>query len=317
VASNQNPAALGAAVTFTATVSPAAATGSVTFLDGTASIGTSALHAGTATLTVTTLPGGSHTITANYSGDSNYLGSTSAPLIQSIGTVTSSITVTTSNSVVPWGHGVAFQATILPSTASGTVTLFDGVLANCNTAPVQLGTATISHGTAQFSTSFTCTGVGACSAASSDCYKPSPPPHEVWVVYNGDASTTGSTSQNVEVTVTGTPTYTSGGVQYRTISNSNPPPGELASAFYSPASASGTFEFFYLTPAGSVPLQCGPPVSGFEGNAQAICFSAPNMFPGPGTYLIAVAFYPASSQYYYSDSYEGDIERLSVLQVTP
>jgi len=314
--SNKNPAVLGAAVTFTATVSPSTATGSVTFLDGTTSIGSGTLHTGTATLTVTTLSGGGHSITANYSGDSNYLGSTSAPLTQSIGTLTSSITVTPTDSVVAWGQSVTFTVTVSPSTATGTVTFFDGVLANCNTAPVQLGSATTGGGRAQFAASLTCTGVDTCNAASAECYHPSPPPHQLWAVYNGDANTASSTSQNFNVTVTGTPTSTAAWLLYNTISNSNPPPGILAAA-EGQGDLPGSFEFFYLTPSGSVPLQCGPAISGVETAAQAFCFTAPNMFPGPGLYRIAAAFYPASSQFYYSDSYEGNIEWLQLLQVTP
>ena len=99
-------------MTFTAAVSPATATGSVTFLDGTTPLGSGALVTGKATLTVTALAGGNHTITASYSGDANYLASTSAPLTQSIGTVASSITVTPVATVVPWGQSVLFTVSV-------------------------------------------------------------------------------------------------------------------------------------------------------------------------------------------------------------
>jgi len=55
-------------ITFTATVTPSDATGTVTFLEGTTPLGTSALANGTASLTVT-LPIGVHTIHAHYSGN--------------------------------------------------------------------------------------------------------------------------------------------------------------------------------------------------------------------------------------------------------
>ncbi len=69
-------------LTFTAQVSSGFAgtkTGSVSFFDGSTLLGTSALTANAvATYTTTTLGDGSHTITATYSGDANYLASTSS-----------------------------------------------------------------------------------------------------------------------------------------------------------------------------------------------------------------------------------------------
>jgi hypothetical protein len=54
----------------------------VTFEDGSTVLGTGTLTNGVATYTTSSLAVGSHTITAVYSGDSNYSGSTSTPLIQ-------------------------------------------------------------------------------------------------------------------------------------------------------------------------------------------------------------------------------------------
>jgi hypothetical protein len=84
LASSKNPQASGSSVTFTASVSPTAATGSVEFLDGTAVLGTVTLSGGKAALSLSTLSVGAHSIKAIYSGDGNYLTSTSAVLTQSI-----------------------------------------------------------------------------------------------------------------------------------------------------------------------------------------------------------------------------------------
>jgi hypothetical protein len=67
-------------LTLTATASSTlrTPTGTVTFLDGTASLGTIALTGGVATLTTSSLAVGSHSITAVYSGDSNFTSQTSA-----------------------------------------------------------------------------------------------------------------------------------------------------------------------------------------------------------------------------------------------
>jgi LPXTG-site transpeptidase (sortase) family protein len=77
--SSLNPSNQGDSVTFTATVAPAAATGTVTFQDGGTTIPGGALIplvGGVATFTTTALTGGAHTITAEYSGDATYAGST-------------------------------------------------------------------------------------------------------------------------------------------------------------------------------------------------------------------------------------------------
>ncbi len=70
----------GQAVQFTAAVSPAAATGSIQFRDGSSALGTVALTNGSAILAISSLAVGSHSITAIYAGDSNDAGSTSPVL---------------------------------------------------------------------------------------------------------------------------------------------------------------------------------------------------------------------------------------------
>ena len=71
-------------VTFTATVSPSTATGTVEFFDGSASLGTVALSSGQASLTTSSLAAGKHSITAIYSGNANLASSTSAVLSQNV-----------------------------------------------------------------------------------------------------------------------------------------------------------------------------------------------------------------------------------------
>jgi putative nucleotidyltransferase with HDIG domain len=70
----------GRSVTFTVTVTDPRATGTVTVLDGETTLGSSALVDGTATCTVSALAVGGHSITATYSGDANFAGSTSSPV---------------------------------------------------------------------------------------------------------------------------------------------------------------------------------------------------------------------------------------------
>jgi hypothetical protein len=88
LSSSRNPSQFGQLVTFTATVSVNAPgggkpTGTVTFYDGSAVLGTGTLSGGgKATFKTSSLAVGSHTITAVYGGDVNFIGSTSPPLIQ-------------------------------------------------------------------------------------------------------------------------------------------------------------------------------------------------------------------------------------------
>jgi hypothetical protein len=73
-----NPAAVGSAVTLTATVTGNAPTGTVTFKDGAATIGSSAVSGTTAQLVTTALAGGAHALTASYAGDAHNNPSVSA-----------------------------------------------------------------------------------------------------------------------------------------------------------------------------------------------------------------------------------------------
>ena len=84
LAATPNPSIFGQSVTFTATVtSPAGTpTGLMTFFDGATTIGTGTLAAGVATFSTPALTIGSHAITASYSGDSNFTGSSSGTIAQ-------------------------------------------------------------------------------------------------------------------------------------------------------------------------------------------------------------------------------------------
>jgi hypothetical protein len=78
VGSSVNPSGFGDSVTFTATMSPADASGNVIFKANGVSLGTSSVSAGMATDVTATLPRGTDTITAEYSGDANYMPNTNS-----------------------------------------------------------------------------------------------------------------------------------------------------------------------------------------------------------------------------------------------
>ncbi len=64
-------------MTLTATVSPSAATGQITFYNGTTVLGTALLSSGSATLMQSFPTAGAQTLSAVYSGDPTYVSSTS------------------------------------------------------------------------------------------------------------------------------------------------------------------------------------------------------------------------------------------------
>jgi hypothetical protein len=152
-------AAADAAVSLSATVAPAAATGTVQFMDGAAVLGSPvALASGTATLNVAAgLAAGSHSITAVYSGNSAYAASTSAASVISItGTpVTTSLAVTASSASGFAGSPVVYTATVTPAAATGQV-VFSAVKAGDPTS-VSIATVPVSAGVA----TMTLSGLGA------------------------------------------------------------------------------------------------------------------------------------------------------------
>ena len=133
VVSSNNPARVGSPVTFTASISsgdPGTPTGSVTFRDGATDLGTASLDtSGQATLTTSALALGSHTLSAEYSGDSLFLGS-AGQLTQQI-TAKQATTTSLSSSRNPaiWGSSVTFTATVgsgEPGIPTGSVIFRDG-----------------------------------------------------------------------------------------------------------------------------------------------------------------------------------------------
>jgi autotransporter-associated beta strand protein len=96
----------GTAVTFTASVT-AAATGMVTFKNGTTVLGTGTVNAGQATYATSTLAAGGHSLTAIYEGDATYAPSTSAAFSYTVSAKTVTITGVTAGDKVYDGNPTA------------------------------------------------------------------------------------------------------------------------------------------------------------------------------------------------------------------
>ena len=114
-----NPSVYGQSVTFTATVrrgGPGSGkpTGTVTFYDGTTTLGTAKLSGGAGKLTIKTLAIGTHSITAVYGGDGNFTTSTSTALNQTVNQDATTTTISSSVDPSVYGQAVTFTATSWP-----------------------------------------------------------------------------------------------------------------------------------------------------------------------------------------------------------
>lgn len=121
---SSNATAVGEAVTLTAQVSGAAATptGTVTFLDNGAAIGTSALDSeGDASLQTSRLPAGYNTLTATYSGDTNYLASSSSPVIVTVNLLPSVTNLSALAKKLIVGQPDTFRVTVASASGGGPI----------------------------------------------------------------------------------------------------------------------------------------------------------------------------------------------------
>lgn len=132
LASSANPSTYGDSVTFTATVTGPATTptGTVTFKDGSTTLGTGTLNSsGVATFTTSALTGGTHSITAVYGGDSNFQPATSTALTQTVNVAATTINVTSTPNPSVYDQTVTFTISVAGvtggTTPTGTVTITD------------------------------------------------------------------------------------------------------------------------------------------------------------------------------------------------
>ena len=164
--SSQNPAPLGTAVTFTASVDSADASGEVDFYDGDILIETIELENGIASLTVDDLSLGTHSIKASYNGDTYYAAGDDE-VSQEITKIPTAITLESSANPSKFGEMVTFTATIDPLTAVGSIDFYD--------SGMWIGTTAITDGKAVFITYYSMT-VGShtitAEYAGNDIYAP-------------------------------------------------------------------------------------------------------------------------------------------------
>ena len=223
-----NPSVTGQPVVFTARVSPATATGTVTFKNGGAVLGTSSVVSGVARLTTSTLSIGVHSITATYSGNGTFLTSTSAVVPHTVNKGSTRTTLTASNNTSVFSQSVTFTATVAAvapatGTPTGNVTFKD--------RGATLGTGTLSGGIARSSTTALAPGT-----------------HSIAAIYSGNGNFNQDTSAVLNHVVNKATTST------RLTSSLNPSNLGQTVTFTITASAAAPAT---ATPTGSVTLKNG------------------------------------------------------------
>ena len=121
VTSSLNPSGQGQSVTFTSVVTGPTGnatipTGTVTFTDGSSTLGTGTLNgSGQATYNTSSLSTGSHSITAVYGGDTNFAGSTSSALTQTVNTPSYTVSFNPTSLTVTGGSPGITTITVTPA----------------------------------------------------------------------------------------------------------------------------------------------------------------------------------------------------------
>jgi len=234
VSAAPTPGIAGLPETISATVQLASGsaplTGTVTFTSGTTTLGSAALNASSVATITPTLPVGSYQIVATYAGNSNGLGSASAPLPYTVvlATTQTALQVTPSPTALVLSP-ITFTATVTGNgvTPTGTVNF----LANGQV----IGNSTLSAGKATFTDSALAAGT-----------------YSMTAVYLGDANNATSTSPAVSETVGLIPTTTALGTATTTgpnpqvvliaavLNNSAGPTPTGTVTFYNGATSLGT-----------------------------------------------------------------------------
>ncbi len=182
----------GATVTFTATVTPTSSnggiSGTVTFSQGSTALQILPVTAsGVVVWTTNTLSVGTHSILATFSGNTNYAGSSSAPVVITVQQATAAAALTTSGSPSTAGKPVTFTATLTSNggTPAGSVVFAD------NGKAISSAMTLNSSGMASYTTAALAVGT-----------------HGITAVYAGNVNDSAATSNTVSQVVSQAPTTT-------------------------------------------------------------------------------------------------------------
>ena len=221
LAVSPSPSVCQQPVVLTATVTPNSATGTVEFFDGVTSLGTSSVAAGVATLAPGALSVGAHSLKAVYTPTGCFLASTSPIKAHTVNKAAVTVAVTSSPNPSMWNQPVTFTITVVPATATGTVTLKDSL--------TTLAVLPLSGGTANFIKSDLYTGKHTAITATYNgdaCYATKTSANYAQLVYRAASSVSVGTDinpsvcgQTIKITATVTPVGATG--QARFFDNGN------------------------------------------------------------------------------------------------
>lgn len=210
-------------VDLTASSTPATATGLVSFYDGAALLGQTALSAGTASFTATQLTAGTHTLTSHYAGDSNNNSADSPALNLRIDQAQASLRFSAPPATALYGTLNSATVNVFPSSASGSITLTDRFTANGQTTLLSLGRAFLSGGT-----------------ASLPLLNPAVGSHALTATYSGDANYLSTVTAPTTLAVSALPTSLSLSIPQTTLAYGSAA-GFVATVL--PSSATGSINF--------------------------------------------------------------------------
>ena len=268
-----NPSTVGSSITFTASVTGSAPTGTVTFTDGGTNITgcaavalTGVSNTRTAACTTAALAVGTHSIVAAYAGDSLNAVSSSSPLSQVVNAVPATTTsIVSSTNPSTFGANVTLTASVTGSAPTGTVNFTDGgtTIGGCGAVAL---TGAGNTRTAACSTS--ALGVGT---------------HSVVAAYAGNAGNAASSSAPLSQVVnnSGSPTTTLS-------SSPNPSTAGTSITFTASVTGSAPTGTVNFTDSGATITGCGAGALSGAGNTRTATCSTGSL--GAGAHSIIATY---------------------------
>jgi uncharacterized repeat protein (TIGR03803 family) len=263
---SNSPVSVGNPVTLTATVSSTQnatpMTGTVAFSSDGVGLGTVPLNNNSATINAssTGIPAGTYAVTAIYSGDANYQGSSAATNVVIIGSATA-VSLSATPSTVTQGHSLTLSAAVSRTTQSG----YPGgdVKFSYNGTPV--GSATLKNGVATLTVTV-----------------PANTPSGMYTVtaqYSGDAGDQSSSGATTVTVIAGTSTSVS----------ASPNPVGVDSAFTLTANVARNYG--PMIPSGTITFSTGSTVLGTANlNGGVAVLEESDTGMPPGAYTVTATY---------------------------